>query len=83
MRVFTNTTKGKVMGAMLALAVLGAIAGVVAFIVAGNTSSAITACGMVFSILTLGYGTAGYLREQEWKAKAAARRREYWNNIAA
>lgn len=83
MKIFTKTTKGKVMGIMLALAVLGAIAGAIAFIVAGKTTSAIAASGMVLSILCVGYGAAGYLREQEWKTRAAARRREYWNNIAA
>lgn len=83
MRVFTKTTKGKVMGIMLALAVLGSIAGAIAFIVAGNITSALVASGMVLSILSVGYGASEYLREQEWKTRAAARRREYWNNIAA
>ena len=74
MSVFTKTTKGKIMGLMLALAVIGAVLGVIAFVIAGNAKSATTAGGMVFSILTVGVGAAGYLREQEWKAKAAERR---------
>jgi hypothetical protein len=83
MSIFTKTTKGKVMGLMLVLAALGALSGAVTFIIAGNVSSAFAAGGMFGSILTVGVGAAGYLREQEWKARAAARRREYWNNVAA
>ena len=79
MRVFTKTTKGKVMGLMLTVAVLSAILGTIAFIISGNTTSAIAAGGMVLSILTVGVGAAGYLREQEWKTRKAAR--EYWNSV--
>lgn len=83
MSIFTKTTKGKVMGIMLVLAALGALGGAIAFIVSGNVRCAFAAGGMFGSILTVGFGAAGYLREQEWKTQAAERRRNYWNDIAA
>lgn len=79
MRVFTKTTKGKVIGILLVLAALSALSGGIALIIAGNVASAFAAGAMFGSILTLGVGAAGYLREQEWKTRKAAR--DYWNSV--
>jgi hypothetical protein len=76
MNVFTKTAKGKIIGLSLVLFQVAVISGIIALIVIGQTVPAIIMTGMIQGGITVGYGAAEYLREQEWKTATGTNQRK-------